>query len=661
MNTPASPPLALPVCPFRGLGEFRFADRDIFSGRKEETAKLLRTITIYRGVLFYGDSGTGKSSLISAGLVPEVLKEGFVPERLRVQPRKGEEIVVERFPESDQEPIIFLPSRLADDELLPRFVLSAEVLERRLRALKPGPFSLLIFDQFEELVTLTEEGARGTIGKEAYFAQQRIIELIARLLRDPGFQGKLLFVLREDYLAKLTPLFGRAPELTDQFVRLAPLSNEYLHSVIRGPFELTGAAWNTTISEDLAGKLASDIESRGDPYINLSEVQVACLQLWLSSNPAELYARRGVEGLLEDFLEQSLANMKELADPAVAVLSRMVTASGTRNVVSEDDAVQAVVGEDRLSVEHVKKALTALVTDTKLVRRELRHNTYFYEIVSEFLVPWISRQRAKRKERIRLRGFIKKTLIGLGAFLVACCIAGYVWFEGVRYKNTVRAIQTQLVQEEKRRSEGLRQRLSAQQHDSAMRISEERASIAQLNKDIADERRKNSDLKAYNTGLVGQVASLRRDEQGLQTKLQASESDLEQYRSRVNTFDADAAKIQAEMDAKTRDTDSAHLRALFTPRTYIFSYNGPPLTPIYTERPGYPAIAKAARISGKVELLVKIGVDGAVKETAFISGPAMLIQASKDAVSKWIYKPILINGKPVEVITIVPITFNLGG
>ena len=655
----ASPPIVLPDSPYRGLGEFRFADRFIFFGRHEETAKLLRTITIYRGVLFYGDSGTGKSSLINAGLVPELLKQDFAPERLRVQPRLGEEIVVERFVESDGKQIIFLPSRLVTDNVVPRLVVSTEELEQRLGALKPSPLPLLIFDQFEELVTLAEESARSTIGGEAYSAQGRTIGLIVRLLRDPTFQGKLLFVFREDYLAKLAPLFARAPELTDQFVRLTPLSNKYLRSVIRGPFELPGSNWNPTISETLADQLASSIQSRGDLSINLSEVQVACLQLWLSPNPEELYAKRRVEGLLEDFLEQSLAHMKDLADPAVALLSRMVTASGTRNVISDGDAIQAVVQEDRLPTERVEKALTALVADTRLVSRELRHNTYFYEIVSEFLVPWISRQKIKRQERLAHRKFIKRIFAGLSIFIVICGVGAYLWFQWVRYTNTVKARESVLVQNAERQVRSLQDQIATQRIEDVDRLQDANTNVARLNNDLAIARKGAADLQIDNSKLVGQLASLRQDQQGLETKLQAAEHDRTEYLSRVNAFDADAARIRAEMDAKTVDADLAHLRAYFLGSYVLYKSDGS-LVKTHVERPIYPPIAKAARIQGTVTLLISISQDGTVKEMTYLSGPIMLIQATKDAVSKWTYEPIEINGKPTEVMTIIKVNFTLG-
>jgi len=75
--------------------------------------------------------------------------------------------------------------------------------------------------------------------------------------------------------------------------------------------------------------------------------------------------------------------------------------------------------------------------------------------------------------------------------------------------------------------------------------------------------------------------------------------------------------------------------------------------------PVYPPIAKQARVQGIVTLNVLIGKDGTIKETAPVSGPAMLIEAAQDAVRQWTYKPTLLNGQPVETLTQVEINFSL--
>ena len=106
---------SLPLTPYRGIESFRYVDQPIFFAREEETRKLLRYVVVYRGVLFYGDSGSGKSSLINAGFIPAIIEEGFTPDRLRVQPRPGEEIVVERISKSPDGGAPFLSSNFVGE------------------------------------------------------------------------------------------------------------------------------------------------------------------------------------------------------------------------------------------------------------------------------------------------------------------------------------------------------------------------------------------------------------------------------------------------------------------------------------------------------------------------------------------------------------------
>jgi TonB family protein len=75
--------------------------------------------------------------------------------------------------------------------------------------------------------------------------------------------------------------------------------------------------------------------------------------------------------------------------------------------------------------------------------------------------------------------------------------------------------------------------------------------------------------------------------------------------------------------------------------------------------PRYPANAKAARIQGVVQLSALIGADGAVEEVHLLSGDASLVPASLDAVRQWVYRPTLLNGKPVEVVTQIDVNFTL--
>jgi TonB family protein len=77
--------------------------------------------------------------------------------------------------------------------------------------------------------------------------------------------------------------------------------------------------------------------------------------------------------------------------------------------------------------------------------------------------------------------------------------------------------------------------------------------------------------------------------------------------------------------------------------------------------PVYPPLAKQARIQGVVHLTTTIGADGAVQNLEVISGHPLLVQAAMEAVKQWLYKPTLLNGSPVAVITQVDVNFTLAG
>jgi protein TonB len=75
--------------------------------------------------------------------------------------------------------------------------------------------------------------------------------------------------------------------------------------------------------------------------------------------------------------------------------------------------------------------------------------------------------------------------------------------------------------------------------------------------------------------------------------------------------------------------------------------------------PVYPAIAKAARVSGTVFIEAIITKDGTVRDAKVTRSAGMLDAAALDAVQQWTYTPTLLNGQPVEVIMTVTVNFTL--
>jgi len=75
--------------------------------------------------------------------------------------------------------------------------------------------------------------------------------------------------------------------------------------------------------------------------------------------------------------------------------------------------------------------------------------------------------------------------------------------------------------------------------------------------------------------------------------------------------------------------------------------------------PVYPQEAKDERIQGAVVLKAVIGKTGHVENLNAISGPKELQQSAMDAVRQWVYRPYLMKGKPVEVITKITVNYTL--
>lgn len=76
-------------------------------------------------------------------------------------------------------------------------------------------------------------------------------------------------------------------------------------------------------------------------------------------------------------------------------------------------------------------------------------------------------------------------------------------------------------------------------------------------------------------------------------------------------------------------------------------------------KPAYPPLAKQARVQGVVRFQAIIGKDGTIQNLQLMSGHPLLVQAAQDAVRRWVYKPTLLNGEPVEVVTIIDVNFSL--
>jgi protein TonB len=76
-------------------------------------------------------------------------------------------------------------------------------------------------------------------------------------------------------------------------------------------------------------------------------------------------------------------------------------------------------------------------------------------------------------------------------------------------------------------------------------------------------------------------------------------------------------------------------------------------------QPVYPPLAKSARVQGTVEFTATISKEGNIENLQLVRGHPLLVAAARDAVLQWKYRPTLLNGQPVEVITDIIVNFTL--
>lgn len=80
---------------------------------------------------------------------------------------------------------------------------------------------------------------------------------------------------------------------------------------------------------------------------------------------------------------------------------------------------------------------------------------------------------------------------------------------------------------------------------------------------------------------------------------------------------------------------------------------------VHSVRPVYPREAKKLRVEGDVELRVVVSVEGTVTSVGLVRGPALLVPAAINAAREFRYKPAMLNGKPIETVQTLAMSFNL--
>ena len=230
--------------PFKGPRAFTEDDKEWFFGRDYETDEILSLILGHKLVLIYGRSGSGKTSLLNASIIPK-LKEN----RFRVFPIA--DVGYSSFLDKSlkpSNPYIFnalqsityaddsIHKQLSTNNLLPsaettlsEYLTNIINVEKRQDGVKKKPL-VIIFDQLEQLFT--------NIYSEKWREQhQDFFKQISDALDSDDFLLRVLFVIRDDYLNILLPFGRRLPENFRPRFQLERLSKDQAKEAIEKPLE----------------------------------------------------------------------------------------------------------------------------------------------------------------------------------------------------------------------------------------------------------------------------------------------------------------------------------------------------------------------------------------------------------------------------------------
>jgi eukaryotic-like serine/threonine-protein kinase len=329
--------------PFRGLLRFEATDRDVYFGRTAEIASTLELLRTKSFVTLIGPSGSGKSSLARAGIVPAI-RDGALG-----FPSRWEAITVS--PGRD-------PWRIFVDALRGESPPAGEGLDRETspatlaealaeRVEREGVGLLLVVDQLEELAML--------VGREHQESRRRAGELLALLAERVVPGVRVLGTVRGDLLEVLLGSSGLARAVFRGSVPISPL---------------TELAWEEVLDESLSvygytiesARLAQEITEEVRAYASaMPLVQFALSRLWDRRDTTRKQITRtawtalgGIRGALDRHADTTLARLVD-GDPDAerdvrAVLLALTTLQGTRASRSRAE-LQLLLGRPTESVE----------------------------------------------------------------------------------------------------------------------------------------------------------------------------------------------------------------------------------------------------------------------------------------------------------------------
>jgi WD40 repeat protein len=291
-------PTAEGVCPFKGLASFEPADADYFFGRERLVAELVSRLVGAGFLAVVGPSGSGKSSVLRAGLLP-ALAGGVLP---------GSERWRRWLLRPGDRPLEALRSVLASG--------ATDPLAEELDALPSDTRLLLAVDQLEELFT----ACRSEDERSAF------VETLVRAAADPEGRAVVVVALRADFYGRLAAYPALAELLGTSHVLVGPMQA----SELRRAVELPAGRVGLRVEPELVDTLVDDVE--GEPGA-LPLLSTALFELWekREDETLTLTAYRGsggVHGAVARLAESTYARIPDARKQLVRSLILRLVGEG---------------------------------------------------------------------------------------------------------------------------------------------------------------------------------------------------------------------------------------------------------------------------------------------------------------------------------------------
>ena len=330
--------------------------------------QLQRKFHAARLLILHGESGTGKTSLIRAGLLPRLSPESYVPVYVRAlqEPARAIKEAMVRQLGVDQRHLDLPLAQFLDAETAH---LSKTVV--------------VILDQFEEFFLRLPLEVRRLF-------HQELGACVAAAHLDVHF----IIALRDDYFSSLAEFQEAIPELFTHEMRLARFTHAQALAAAVEPVKRVGWSIDEALIAEVILPQLDELEKGIEPPL----LQIVCDALYQQAQDAgrtsigaEEYAALGdVRQALGRYLDATLRQFGPQQPQARAVLKALVTAEGTKRASFVDEIVARLHSTGlAMTEEAVERDFLRKLVQARLVRVEDIEGRPRYELAHEFLVQQI--------------------------------------------------------------------------------------------------------------------------------------------------------------------------------------------------------------------------------------------------------------------------------